>query len=370
MDLQFYINKMPKLYENVLKTVHIPSTHPMYEKYVNDAVWKYMYGDQKVNSLSRYININGLRVLDIGAGIGGLSAAFAKNGAIVTAIDVDDGYQMLSKIGYEECGVDVESRLFDGGELPFDNETFDIVCCFNIFEHVPNLDRLFREMQRVLKPGGIVVGRADYKYNWPNIKADPHYGLPLNILMPKWFRKWIVVDVTKRNYVLDDIVWAKNFKDIQKRFTKVGMEAHEWNDDFVSVKLPENQLSIGIGMIDISTQRECFPYGWYASEQWGDDTVMWSSERALIHIFPLSPIDEISFELFSIEDKSVMINDVNHSLQTGKWECIRTKSNGKVEFYTTPTKAPNDRRSLGVAIKNIKFGRMANECTIPPQRRL
>lgn len=355
MELQRYIEKMPKLYQKVLEIVHIPPEHPMYEKYVNDSVWKYMYGDEKVSQLSTYIDIEGLSVLDIGAGIGGLSAAFAKNGAKVTAIDVDDGYQMLSKIGYEECGVDVKSQLFDGGDLPCPNESFDIVCCFNIFEHVPNLERLFREMQRVLKPGGIVVGRADYKYAWTNIKADPHYGLPGIILMPKWFRKWIVVDVTKRNHELDDIVWAKNINDIKQRFAKVGMEAHSWNDDFISVKLPECNFKSGIGTIDISVQRECFPYGWYNSEKWGNEVVMWSSEKASIQIFPLSTIDEVSFELFSIEDKSVMINGVNHSLQQGKWEYIRTKSNGKVEIHTAQTKAPNDPRTLGVAIKNIKF---------------
>lgn len=356
MDLQYYINKMPILYENVLKTVHVPSTHPMYEKYVNDAIWKYMYGDEKVHQLSAYIDIEGLRVLDIGAGIGGLSAAFAKKGASVTAIDVDDGYQMLSKIGYEECGVNVESQLFDGGDLPFPNESFDIVCCFNIFEHVPNLERLFREMQRVLKPGGIVIGRADYKYAWSNIKADPHYGLPGIILMPKWFRKWIVVDVTKRNHELDDIVWAKNFKDISNRFDHVGMSAYPWNDDFISIKSPDHNFTIGDGVIDIPTQRESFPEGWHNSEQWENESVMWSQESSLIRIIPLSSIEEISFELFSVENKNVLINGVNHHLQSGNWKHIKTKSNGEVKIKTTRSKAPNDPRRLGVAIKNIKFG--------------
>lgn len=355
MELDSYIKNMPKLYAAVLKTVHVPPTHPMYEKYVNDSVWKYMYGDEKVSQLSTYIDIKGLSVLDIGAGIGGLSAAFAKKGAIVNAIDVDDGYQKLSKVGYEECGVNVDSQLFDGGVFPFLDESFDIVCCFNIFEHVPDLKRLFREMHRVLKPGGIVVGRADYKYTWSNIKADPHYGLPLNILMPRRFRRWIVVDVTKRNYELDDIVWAKNFRDIEKRFDGVGMSAYRWNDDFVSIKLPLNNFKSGTGTIDISLQKECFPYGWHNSEQWGNEVVMWSSEKALIHIIPLSSVMNVSFDLFSINSKNVWINKARHELKQGEWQSFQKLCNGEIEIKTTRTKAPKDKRHLGVVVKNIKF---------------
>lgn len=355
MSLQEYINRMPKLYDAVLKTVHIPSTHPMYEKYVNDSVWKYMYGDEKVSQLSTYINIEGLRVLDIGAGIGGLSAAFAKKGAIVTAIDVDDGYQNLSKIGYKECGVEVESQLFDGGDLPFSDESFDIVCCFNIFEHVPDLERLFREMQRVLKVGGIVVGRADYKYAWLNIKSDPHYGLPLNILMPKWFRKWVVVDVTKRNHELDDIVWAKNFRDIEKRFDIVGMSAYRWNDDFISVKLPDGDFKRSNVTSIISNENQFFPYGWYDLEEWGDEVVVWSREKALLHTSPVSQILEIYFELFSLTNKCVWINGIKYELKREEWKSFQIICNGNIKIKTSRSKVPKDKRHLGVAAKNIKF---------------
>lgn len=340
---------MPKLYEEVLKTVHISPTHPMYEKYVNDSVWKYMYGDQKVATLSNYIDVKGLKVLDIGAGIGGLSAAFAKKGAIVTAIDVDNVYENLSRIGYEECGVTVDSQIFDGGLLPFESESYDIVCCFNIFEHVPDLNRLFREMERVLKAGGIVIGRADYKYNWSNIKADPHYGLPLNILMPKWFRRWIVVNVTKRNYELDDIVWAKNFNDISNRFNKVKMSSYRWSDDFISIKIPKSEI------IKISGQKENFLFGWYDTETWGNEAVTWSSEKSLININTSSGNKTVSFEIFSVKNKNVWINGIKHFIKSGSWKTINMQVNGIIEFNTKGSKVGKDKRSLGIAIKNLKL---------------
>ncbi|WP_292470432.1 bifunctional 2-polyprenyl-6-hydroxyphenol methylase/3-demethylubiquinol 3-O-methyltransferase UbiG [Methanolobus sp.] len=354
MDLNDYIKKMPNLYRSVLDTVHVSENHPMYKKYVNDSIWKYMYGDEKVSELSTYINIDDLRVLDIGAGIGGISAAFAKKGANVTAIDVDEGYQYLSKIGYEELGVQVISQIYDGGELPFLSESFDVVCCFNIFEHVPDLFLLFREMERVLKQGGIVVGRADYCYNITNIKADPHYGIPGIILMPRWFRRWVVVDVMKRSKVLDDFTWAKNFKDICNHFGKVKMLTYPWNDDFIAIKSPTRNFEIGTGDINIERQQECFPYGWYRSELWGDEIVMWSKEKAAIQVIPLVDVKEISFELFSLENKRVIINNDVYFLKPGEWELIYVQST-EIKIKTTATKVKNDFRKLGVAIKKIKI---------------
>src|SRR5947207_12077650 len=45
----------------------------------------------------------------------------------------------------------------DIGLLPFDDETFDLVCAFDIIEHVEDDDRAFGEMTRVLKNGGVLI---------------------------------------------------------------------------------------------------------------------------------------------------------------------------------------------------------------------
>jgi SAM-dependent methyltransferase len=50
----------------------------------------------------------------------------------------------------------VEARLGDGQELPFEDESFDYVLCFETMEHVPSPARLLEELARVVRPDGRV----------------------------------------------------------------------------------------------------------------------------------------------------------------------------------------------------------------------
>lgn len=100
------------------------------------------------------------RVLDVGSGIGGTSRCLAKEfGCRVTGIDLTDEYcrvaTMLSaKIGLAHL---VDFRQGDATELPFDDQTFDVVWTEHVAMNIPDKTRLYKEMHRVLKPGGTLA---------------------------------------------------------------------------------------------------------------------------------------------------------------------------------------------------------------------
>jgi SAM-dependent methyltransferase len=52
----------------------------------------------------------------------------------------------------------------DGSRLPVAGEAMDVVLLFDVGEHVPDVDRLFREIHRVLKPGGRVLVQIPFLY--------------------------------------------------------------------------------------------------------------------------------------------------------------------------------------------------------------
>ena len=54
----------------------------------------------------------------------------------------------------QELGLDVETAACDAAELPFEDESFDLVLGHAVLHHLPDLDRCFAEFMRVLKPGG------------------------------------------------------------------------------------------------------------------------------------------------------------------------------------------------------------------------
>lgn len=100
------------------------------------------------------------RVLDVGSGVGGTSRCLAREfGCRVTGIDLTDEYcraaAMLShRIGLAEL---VDYRQGDATNLPFPDASFDIVWTEHVAMNIPDKPALYREMYRVLKPGGTLA---------------------------------------------------------------------------------------------------------------------------------------------------------------------------------------------------------------------
>lgn len=100
------------------------------------------------------------RVLDVGSGVGGTSRCLAKEfGCRVTGIDLTDEYcraaAMLSaKVGLTDL---VDYRQGDATALPFGDGEFDVVWTEHAAMNIPDKPRLYKEMHRVLKPGGTLA---------------------------------------------------------------------------------------------------------------------------------------------------------------------------------------------------------------------
>lgn len=100
------------------------------------------------------------RVLDIGSGVGGTSRCLAREfGCRVTGIDLTEEYchtaAMLSaRIGLAQL---VDYRQGDATNLPFADASFDVVWTEHVAMNIADKPRLYREMHRVLKPGGTLA---------------------------------------------------------------------------------------------------------------------------------------------------------------------------------------------------------------------
>ena len=94
---------------------------------------------------------NNKKVLDIGCGYGDLLSEFKKNGAEVYGVDIS---QESLKICNEK-GISVVKA--DCRNIPFKDNTFDVVYSIGVVEHVMETDKAINEHMRVCKPNGIVV---------------------------------------------------------------------------------------------------------------------------------------------------------------------------------------------------------------------
>ena len=94
------------------------------------------------------------RVLDLGCGSGIDSVEFARNGALVISVDFTDRAIMLTEKLFKENRLSGKVVKADILNLPFDNDTFDLVYSFGVLHHIPDIERALSEISRVLKPHG------------------------------------------------------------------------------------------------------------------------------------------------------------------------------------------------------------------------
>jgi SAM-dependent methyltransferase len=111
--------------------------------------------------LARAAGVNAAKtVLDVGSGIGGPSRTLAREfGCHVVGIDLTQEYcrvatMLAARVGLSDL---VSYRQGDALELPFPDASFDIVWTQHVSMNVPDKAKLYREMYRVLKPGGALA---------------------------------------------------------------------------------------------------------------------------------------------------------------------------------------------------------------------
>lgn len=121
-----------------------------------------------IPSAADFAAARGLRVLEIGCGLGTDGAQFAKAGANYTGIDLTEAAVELARKRFEMFDLPGEFRTADAENLNFPDESFDLVYSHGVLHHTPDTAKAIREIHRVLRPGGRAVvmlyHRNSYNY--------------------------------------------------------------------------------------------------------------------------------------------------------------------------------------------------------------
>jgi SAM-dependent methyltransferase len=103
----------------------------------------------------------GASVLDVAAGNGNATLAFARRMCVVTSTDYVDTLLARSRARAEAEGLDVTYEIADAEQLPFNDSTFDgVVSTFGVM-FAPNQDRAASELLRVCRSNG-KIGLANW----------------------------------------------------------------------------------------------------------------------------------------------------------------------------------------------------------------
>jgi len=98
---------------------------------------------------------DGVSVLDVGSGIGGPARLMtARYGADVTGLDLTPDFVKTAKELTGLLSLPTQFKVGSALDIPFDDNRFDVVTLLHVGMNLPNKDRLFDEVWRVLKPQG------------------------------------------------------------------------------------------------------------------------------------------------------------------------------------------------------------------------
>jgi len=126
------------------------------------------------------------RALEIGAGTGYFTLNLLRAGVVREAVATDISPGMLRRLRDSAAGLgmDVETAACEAAELPFEDDSFDLVFGHAVLHHLPDLDGAFREFARVLRPGGVVAFCGEPSHYGDRIAAWPKRGA--NAVAPLW----------------------------------------------------------------------------------------------------------------------------------------------------------------------------------------
>lgn len=151
---------------------------------------KVVYGQ-----LLKGVTLKGKNFLEVGCGLGYFSEKASRLGAKVTGIDIGEKLVKICRKRIPKARFIVASA----SELPFKENSFDIVLCTEVIEHVADQEKAIKELFRVTKEGGYLV------ITTPNKLFKPFFGL-LNLIgrrpyrgIEKWFFPWELKSVLKQS---------------------------------------------------------------------------------------------------------------------------------------------------------------------------
>lgn len=113
-----------------------------------------LHDAQPFDRLFPYDMYTGKSVLEIGCGMGTMAMNWAKNGAKITAVDLNPVAVKQTTQRFKLLDLEAAICQSDSNDLPFADGAFDYAYSWGVLHHSPNLELSLSQMMRVLKPGG------------------------------------------------------------------------------------------------------------------------------------------------------------------------------------------------------------------------
>lgn len=222
-----------------------------------DEKWSISYDQRCIDyARDRFVHIAGTdgwpygRALELGSGTGFFLLNLMQAGVISTGVvtDISPGMVAVAVRNGTELGLEVTGEVADAESLPFPDASFDLVLGHAVLHHIPDVELAFREMLRVLKPGGRFVFCGE-----PTERGDV---IARKLSQLTW---WSATRLTKVPKVRD--AWARPVQELDASSRAAALEAvvdlHTFDPDRLAA------TALRAGAIDVQTVTEELTASWF-----------------------------------------------------------------------------------------------------------
>jgi ubiquinone/menaquinone biosynthesis C-methylase UbiE len=146
------------------------------EDYLEQAKLRYEL-EPFILNFADFNRYKGKKVLEIGVGLGADHQKFAEADAILYGIDLTRRAIDHTHHRFDLLGLISKLKVADAENLPFDDETFDLVYSWGVLHHSPDTPKAIDEVFRVLKSGGVAKLMIYHKYSFVGYMLWIRYAL-------------------------------------------------------------------------------------------------------------------------------------------------------------------------------------------------
>ena len=150
--------------------------------------------------------------MDIGASTGIIDNYLSGYFKQVVGIDID--LQAVSHANKSYGNKNISFLVGDAMALPLGNGSFDVVICSQVYEHVPDAQKMISEIYRLLKPVGVCFFSAGNRINL----IEPHYNLPLLSVVPKPLAHLYLKIIGKGDHYYEEHLTYWGLKELTRSF--------------------------------------------------------------------------------------------------------------------------------------------------------
>jgi ubiquinone/menaquinone biosynthesis C-methylase UbiE len=147
-----------------------------------------------ITAFAGFSDTRGLRVLEIGVGLGADHQKFAEAGAILDGIDLTERAITHTKQRFEVMGLSSRLIVGDAEDLHYEDDFFDVVYSWGVLHHSSNTPKAIHEVFRVLKKGGVAQIMIYNKWSMVGLMLWIRYAL-------LQFRPWMSLSEIYARYL-------------------------------------------------------------------------------------------------------------------------------------------------------------------------